>query len=115
MTYMKKKEQTDSLSQCRKVTIYLSMGRTKSKAIVISSGNILSFHIFLLPAKCYTASIQHGRDFVCYVKLVRHSNSVYRREHHLNKYSVYEWEIFECQRLICAYNIESIDFVMHFK
>lgn len=36
-----------------KITIHPAMGRVESKAIVILSGNIPPFHIFLLPSECY--------------------------------------------------------------
>lgn len=96
------RKQIDSLWQCRKVTIHPSMGRKESKAIVIPSGNILPFHIFLLPSKCYIVPNTRQRFRLLFQALSRLSDSVYRHvKHQLNKYMEsldsflrYEWIVF---------------------
>lgn len=86
--HLTKEKQIDSLWQCTKVTIHPSMGRTESKAIVISSGNIPPFHIFLLPSKCYAVPNTRQRFRLLFQALSRFSDLVYRHvKHQLNKIS----------------------------
>lgn len=56
------------------------MGRTESKAIVISSGNIPPFHIFLLPPKCYTVPDTRPRFRLLFQALSRLRFSTSTRE-----------------------------------
>lgn len=64
------------------------MGRTESKAIVISCGNIPPFHIFLLPSKCYIVPNTRQRFRLLFQALSRFFNLVYRHvglKHQFNK------------------------------
>lgn len=65
------------------------MARTESKAIVISSGNIRPFHIFLLPSKCYIVPDTRPRFHLLFEGLSRLSDLVQRHvEHPLNIQSI---------------------------
>lgn len=65
------------------------MGRTESKAIVISSGNIPPFHIFLLPSKCYIVPDTRPRLRLLFEGLSRLSDLIRRHvEYQLNKYAI---------------------------
>lgn len=61
------------------------MARTESKAIVISSGNIPPFHIFLLPSKCYIVPDTRPRFHLLFEGL-SHLSDLLRRhvEYQLN-------------------------------
>lgn len=82
------RKQIDSLWQCRKVTIHPSMGRAESKAIVILSGNIPPFHIFLLPSKYYTEPDTRSRFPLLFQAILLLCDLVYRcvKRRQFNKY-----------------------------